>query len=272
MLEHKSSETWAVVTGASSGIGLSYSKILASLDYNLILISRRQPVLEDLAVELRQQYGIEVVVFAKDLSVLNDLVEVEKFIASHNGIDLLVNNAGIGDICQFVEADRNALTQMINVNVVALTRLTHSVLPAMLKRKEGAVINVSSGFAFNSMDIGVSVYAGSKSYVAHFTEVLSEELKGSGIKFQALIPGLTRTNLGGAEESGLFQKFPPSIVMEPDVLVKASLAGLALNEVICIPRLEDVAIWEEVSLKLNALGRQVATGDAIVASRYRISR
>jgi short-subunit dehydrogenase len=181
---------------------------------------------------------------------------------------MLVNNAGLGDLASFVEMNRDAAEEMIAVNVLAVTRLTHAALPGMIARGGGTIINVSSGLAFNCMK-GAVVYGATKAYVAHFTEILHEEVQDRGIRLQALIPGLTRTNLGGAEESGFFDRIPPEFVMSPQDVVNASLAGLELGELVCIPRLEDPGDWVRASAAIRAVTKSPASNKP--AARYGVS-
>ena len=257
----------ALVTGCSSGIGLTYAEKLAEQGYDLILVARSENKLDVLAHRLRESTGRNVEVFATDLSDQQQLNNLADKIKATDNLTLLVNNAGLGDIKVFAQAQWQDLNKMLMVNVVALTQLTHAALPNMIAQGGGTIINISSGFAFGVMDMGVSVYGASKSYVAHFTEILHEEVKDKNITLQALIPGLTRTNLGGAEESGFFDKFPPELVMSTDDLVDASFAGLKLGELICIPRLDNYNDWLEASEKMRAVGQSPNHNQA--AGRYK---
>lgn len=254
----------SLVTGASSGIGEAFAAALAKRGHDLVLVARRKPLLAALADRLATEYGVSVEVFEADLADPAHVIRVEQRLA-RGDIGLLVNNAGIGGLDPFLEADPAVYDQMIAVNVIALTRLSRAAALAMTTAGEGAIINVASGISFNVLP-AASVYAGTKAYVAQFTQALDAELSGSGIRIQALIPGLTRTNLGGAEDLGMFEKFPPEMVQSPDVVAEASLAGLKLGEVVCIPRLEDYSRWETARDAIRAIGADPA-GNA-VASRY----
>lgn len=254
----------SLVTGASSGIGEAFAAALARRGHDLVLVARRKELLAALADRLASDFGVGVEVLAADLADSADLARVEQRLA-RGEIGLLVNNAGIGGLDGFLEADPATFDQMIAVNVTALTRLSRAAAAAMVARGEGAIVNVASGISFNVMP-GASVYAGTKGYVAQFTQALDAELAGSGIRFQALIPGLTRTNLGGAEDLGMFDRFPPEMVQAPEAVAEASLAGLELGEVVCIPRLEDYSCWEAARDAIRAIGAD-PEGNA-VASRY----
>lgn len=254
----------SLVTGASSGIGEAFAVALARRGRDLVLVARRKPLLSDLAARLATEHGVAIEVMEADLADPAQVARVEQRLA-RGDIGLLVNNAGIGGLDPFLEADPTIYDQMIAVNVTALTRLSRAAAVAMKPAGKGAIINVASGISFNVLP-AAAVYAGTKAYVAQFTQALDAELAGSGIRFQALIPGLTRTNLGGAEDKGMFDQFPAEMVQSPEVVAEASLAGLELGEVVCIPRLEDYSRWEAARDAIRAIGADPA-GNA-VASRY----
>ncbi len=176
-----------------------------------------------------------------------------------------MNNAGVGGIAPFIEMDETSIEQMIALNVVALTQLTRAALPRLMERR-GAVINVASGAAFATLS-GAAVYGATKAYVVQFTRTLQEEVGGEGVRLQALVPGLTRTNLGGVEGSDFFDRFPPEWVMSPQDVVEASLAGLKLGELVCIPAMEDLDRWARTAEALQGLGLGVSSNR--IAGRYR---
>ena len=255
----------ALVTGASSGIGAAYAALLARRGYDLVLVARREARLRALAARIEAETGAATEVLPADLADGASLRDVEERIATANDINLLVNNAGVGDISHFVDATSDAHERMIQINVVALTRLCHAAIPGMIGRGGGVIVNIASGFSFDFI-AGAAVYAGSKAYVAQFTQVLDAELADKGMRFQALIPGLTRTELGGAGDTAFFDQFPPEMVMSPEDLVAASLAGLDLGELVCVPRLPDPADWARASAAIRAVGRTPPTNKP--AARY----
>jgi short-subunit dehydrogenase len=124
---------------------------------------------------------------------------------------------------------------------------------------------VASGAAFAAMP-GAAVYGATKAYVVQLTRTLRQEAEVSDVRMQALIPGLTRTNLGGAEESGFFDNFPPELIMSPDDVAQASLAGLELGELVCIPAQEQADAWDRLDGELQDLG--MAVSSSRIASRY----
>jgi len=260
----------ALVTGASSGIGTAFAKRLARDGYDLVLVARRKERLDELAKQLGAQHHVGVEVHAADLTDSADLHAVEKRITDWQP-DMLVNNAGFGGYMPFINLPPERAEELIRLQVLAVTRLTRAALPAMLARRKGDIINVSSRLAFSGPVAFErlpkrAVYAGTKAFINTFTQILAEELKGTGVRVQALCPGVVRTEFHqnvGVDTSRL----PPEIIMEADDVVQASLMGLELGEVICLPSLEDKSVLEQS----NEAQRQVfESGNAgKLASRYR---
>src|SRR6266480_482859 len=205
----------ALITGASSGIGLELARLFAKDKYQLILVARNREKLQQLADELKQQNGVQSRIVEADLS--NIAVTKNIFSSLKNEgiqIDFLVNNAGFGDFGFFVESDWNKTEQMINVNITALTYLTHLFLPPMVKRGYGRIMNLASTAAFQPGPT-MSVYYATKAYVLHFSEAIGNELEGTGVKVTALCPGPTESGFQAAarlEESRMVKgrKLPSS--------------------------------------------------------------
>lgn len=254
----------ALVTGASSGLGQAFAERLAADDYDLILVARRRDRLETLAGRLRA-HGGTVEVLAADLTDRSALLGIEAMLSADPPA-LLVNNAGFGGYGPFVEIDLALLDQQIALHITALTRLTRAALPGMVARGSGAVINVSSSFSFSgSIRMPTrkrASYAATKAFINTFTELLSHELEGTGVMVQALCPGVVRTEfhdtLGGRPEG-----VP---VLDPAAVVHASLVGLRLGEVICVPQLPDLSAVEGIAAAQQTLWSQ-ARSDKI-AQRY----
>jgi short-subunit dehydrogenase len=255
----------ALVTGASSGIGQAFAERLANEGFDVVVVGRRRDRLAELADRLRTT-GAAIDILPADLADPADLRTVEARLREDEALRLLVNNAGFGNYGPFVDADPDVAERQIDVHVTALVRLTRAALPGMVARHAGAVINVSSMLAFAGTPVGFrpkcATYAASKAYINMFTRILAQELVGTGVKVQALCPGVVRTEfhdaLGGR---------PASVpVMEPAELVRASLAGLDLDEVICAPGLADastIARLDEAEAAVFGPGRA-----ATVAARY----
>lgn len=182
-----------LITGASSGIGLEFSKLFARDGYNLVLVARSTQKLESIASELRQAHGVEVTVLTADLSQPGAAEKVFEAVQERGiAIDILVNNAGFGIHRLLAETELDELAQMLQVNMVTLTELTRLFLPEMLERKSGRILNVGSTGSFGPSPF-MAAYVASKGYVLSFSEGLAEELRGSGVTVTALCPGVTPT-------------------------------------------------------------------------------
>jgi hypothetical protein len=192
----------ALITGASSGIGLELSKLFARDRHHLVLVARSTHKLESLAVELRGAHGIDVMVLPADLSIPGAAGEVFRAVHVQNiQVDVLVNNAGFGIHEPLIKADLNETAQMLQVNITALTELTRLFLPGMLARRQGRILNVGSTGSFAPGPF-MAAYLASKAYVLSFTEGLAEELRGTGVTATALCPGVTPTGFQGRAQVG----------------------------------------------------------------------
>jgi short-subunit dehydrogenase len=230
----------ALVTGASSGIGEAFARRLAREGWALRLVARRRNRLEALAAELRARHRTPADVLAVDLTDAAGLRVVERALGRDPRLELLVNDAGMGDFGRFVARDRDREEAEIRLNVLAVVRLTHAALPGMIARGRGAVINVSSLAAFQPTAYMAS-YGATKAFLNSFTGALHEELRGTGVAVQALCPGFTHTEIfahAGADPSAL----PSFLWMEPEEVVATSLAALARGDVICVPGLGNRAL------------------------------
>ncbi len=184
----------ALVTGASSGIGYELAKVIAKDGHDLVLVARTKKKLDELAKNLRKEFGIKVKVLLKDLSQPNAAQEIFETLQSESySIDILINNAGLGAHGKFIETASAQDTQMLQVNIVALTELTKCFLPAMIDQKWGRVMNVASVASFMPSP-HLAVYAATKAYVLSFSEGINEELRGTGVSITAVCPGVTQTN------------------------------------------------------------------------------
>ncbi len=208
----------ALITGASSGIGLELAKIHASKGGDLILIARSKEKLQTLKTELESTYSCSVYILVKDLSILNSAQEVFNEVQSrHLKVDYLINNAGFGDFGQFKDTSWEKEQQMINLNITALTQLTKLFLPQMISRSSGKIMNLASTAAFLPGPY-MAVYFATKAYVLSFSEAIKNELIGTGVSVTALCPGPTKSgfqDVGTIENSGLFRgkKLPTSKVV-----------------------------------------------------------
>lgn len=216
----------ALITGASSGIGLELARIHARNGHNLVLVARSHDKLESLKQEIEKEHKVSVIVIPMDLSLST---APEQLFAKLEGIevDFLINNAGFGDMGFFYQTNRLRNRSMIDLNVQALTELTHLFLPAMIKRKSGRIMNVSSTAAFPPGPL-MAVYYATKHYVQAFSEAVANELKGTGVTVTALCPGPTASNFANAANiggDGLFDSSIPSSASVAQFGFNAMLKG-----------------------------------------------
>ncbi len=187
----------AIITGASSGIGLEMARIFSAKKYNLVLVARNVDKLNELSSQLR---GTKVHVIIKDLSKEDAAQEIfDELVARGIHVDVLINNAGLGDFAFFSESNWQKQKDMISLNIMTLTHLTHLFLPAMIKNKKGKILNVASTAAFQPGPT-MSVYYASKAFVLHFSEAIANELEGTGVTVTALCPGPTDSNFQNAAD------------------------------------------------------------------------
>jgi short-subunit dehydrogenase len=183
----------ALVTGASSGIGLELARIFAREGYNLVLVARNADRLRQLASELEKAHGARSLILATDLTEPGAAAYVlDQTTRAGLQLDVLVNNAGFGQYGLFAENDLEECLRQIQLNVTTLTHLTRLYLPGMIERKSGRILNVASTAAFQPGPL-MAVYFASKAYVLHFSEALANELNGSGVSVTCLCPGATVT-------------------------------------------------------------------------------
>jgi len=247
----QNSKGTALITGASSGIGAVYADRLARRGHDLILVARNKARLDSLAERLVRDTGRRVEVLVADLTLPADLRRVEARLRSDSAITLLLNNAGLGATAPLLDADPDQIEAMLQLNVVALARLTHAVAPGLVARGGGTVINIASIVALSPEMLNGS-YSGSKAFVLNLSQSLHHELGGKGVKVQAVLPGAIRTefwDIAGLPVSNL----PQEIVMTADDLVDAALAGLDAGELVTIPSLPDVADWQRLDAARVAL-------------------
>jgi len=226
----------ALITGASAGIGASFARRLASEGYDLVVVARRAEALDRLAAEIRQTSGAAVETMTADLTRDEDVAAVAHKLASSESLSLLVNNAGFGSRGFFFEADPEQQDAMHRLHVLATERLTRAVLPGMVARRRGGVINVASVAGFIQSPGNIS-YCATKAWMISFTEGLYLELKtiGSPVAVQALCPGYTYTefhDVMGVDRSKILS---PGWWMTADAVVAESLRGLREGRPIVIP-------------------------------------
>ncbi|MCU1727251.1 SDR family oxidoreductase [Pseudomonas sp. 7P_10.2_Bac1] len=242
---------YALITGASSGIGAVYADRLARDGYDLILVARNQQRLERLAAQLTSQTGRDVQVVVADLSQSADLKRVASLLQEDPRITLLVNNAGVGASTSLLESSADAMDAMILLNVLALTRLAKAAAGNFVEQGRGTIINIASVVAVAPKLLN-SVYGGTKAFVLALSESLQHELSDKGVKVQVVLPGATATEFWDVAGSSV-DALPEAIVMSAENMVDAALAGLAQGEHVTVPALPDSADWAAFDAARQAL-------------------
>jgi uncharacterized protein len=246
----------ALVTGASSGIGLEFARELAANGHALVIVARERERLATVASELRSQYSVAVIDYATDLSQPGAAEALWADLSkAGTSVDILVNNAGIGLYGEFQDQSVAALRSMQMINVVALTTLTRLVLPAMLARKRGRILNVASVVGYQPGGPRMAVYYATKSYVLSFSKGLALELDGTGVTVTALTPGVTKSSFeerSGAGETLLYRLLPQSTAK---AVASAGYRGMMRGRRVVIPGLltKILAITGELPPRLIAL-------------------
>jgi short-subunit dehydrogenase len=230
----------ALITGASAGIGREFTRQLADRARSLVLVARRQERLEELRDELtKANPNLGVHIRATDLSddravtELCDWLEAEKI-----SIDLLINSAGLGDVGPFATSELQRVKEMMAVNVTALTLLTRSLLPGMIARKRGAILNVSSTAGFLPI-AGFAVYAATKAYVTSFSEAIRAELRGTGVTVSSLCPGPVYTEFTevAARAGAKRDRTPKFVHVSVEEVARTALAAIEHDRPLVIPGL-----------------------------------
>lgn len=253
----------ALVTGASSGIGLEIARLLAARDYDLWLTARNADALSRLADELAAAHRVATTIIPADLAAPEGVDRLLEAVRQRGAaVDLLVNNAGFGWSGQFAAMPESEIAAMVQVNVVALTRLARAVLPGMLERRSGRILNVASTAGFFAGP-NLAVYYATKAYVISLSEAMAEEVSGSGVTVTALCPGPTRTAFAERaqmEQAGLFKL---ATVMTAADVARAGVEGALRGERLVIPgvfnwmlvessRLSPRWITTKITARLNA--------------------
>lgn len=229
-------EKVTLITGASKGIGREFAKIFAKNGYSLLLIARTTSELESLQAELKKNYDCESKILSVDLSdpsAVNTIMNTFK--NEMPKLEILINNAGFGDAKKFTDMTESDVNGMLAVNIQILTQLTYRILPFMLSKKSGKILNVSSTAAFSPGPY-MAMYYASKSYVLSFSQALYEEYKNDGITVSTLCPGATHTHFAsraGTDKSMLMSGLLP--IMTPEKVAAIAYDGLMKNKRVIIP-------------------------------------
>ncbi len=258
----------AVVTGASSGIGKVYAERLAKKGFDLFLVARRGDRLATLAKELTEQYGVQVKTQAADLGDRGALENVATAISEDDEITLLVNNAGTSFVGTLDGATVDQLNTLVNINIVALTRLAMAALPGFKSRNHGAIVNIGSVVGFDGYPYA-PIYGATKAYVQNLTRALQAELADTNIVVQLVAPASTVSEIWDVSGFPL-SNLDPNIVMSTEDCVDAALIGLERKEKVTAPSVQDdtaVTKYFDAGVALFAASQQTGKPAARYSTR-----
>jgi short-subunit dehydrogenase len=247
----------ALITGASAGIGRTFASALARRGYDLILVARSTPRIEALGRELSAQYGIRCEAWTADLATDAGREDVAARTASLPRLDLLVNNAGFATTGKLHKIPIEPQMNMLRLHMLAPMRLCAAALPRMIEHGAGGIINVSSiaGFLFGPGNVN---YSASKAYVTSFSLGLDTEVRGAGVRVQALCPGFTHTEIH-AEMPHVKQQIPGWMWGRAEHVVETSLRQLERGgSVICVPGLLNKVMWRVLTMIPRGLRGRLA--------------
>jgi len=231
----ESSNKIALITGASAGLGAEFAIHLAENGYDLILVARREERLKFLGERLQSKYGVNITSLQADLSLPEDIERVINCIYNTSNIEFLVNNAGFGTVGKFSSVEPQKELSMLQVHMVAPVMLCRAVIPGMMTRNKGVIINVSS--LAGLLPIRSVLYGSTKAFMVRFSESLQDELHRTKIRVQALCPGFFLSEFHDTSEYTEFSRasIPRFLWMTSNQVVNKSLESLSHNKVICVP-------------------------------------
>jgi short-subunit dehydrogenase len=255
----------ALVTGASAGIGAEFAAVLARRGHPVVLVARDRARLADRAGTLERDFGVATEVIAADLGTRDGVAAVEARLADRGRpVGLLVNNAGFGTYGRFADLDVAREQAEIELNVVALARLSHAALVAMAERKAGAIVNVSSIAGYQPMPHSTT-YAATKAFVTSFTHALHEEARRDGVHVMLLCPGFTHSEFHA--RSGIARPQLPRLMWQTTgQVVAAAMRDLDRGRAVCIPGPVNRALAFVGTTSPRSLSRRVTGG---LGSRFR---
>ncbi|MCP3983602.1 MAG: SDR family oxidoreductase [bacterium] len=249
----------ALITGASAGIGLELAHVFARNGFDLIVVARRQAELEALAERCQKEYAAHVHVLPMDLLAPNAPANlVEQLDDEGLPVDVLVNNAGLMELGDFAEIDIESHERLMQLNVVVLTSLTRLLLPGMLRRDSGRILNVASTSSFQPVP-SMALYAASKAFVLSLSESLSEELKESGVTVTALCPGITKTAMyeRSLDNHGMVPMIPGFFLSEVGDVAREGYEACMEGRAVVVPGLPNRLLASAVQLYPRWLVRSV---------------
>ena len=256
----------ALITGASAGIGAIYADRLARRGWNLILAARSGERLSEVAARI-QRDSVSVETIVADLGSHSGQRQLAERLLADPSITMLVNNAGFGSTAPLLDSDPDVMAQMIELNVGAVARLANAAAKAFASRGEGTIINMAS-IAAVAPRILNGVYGGTKAFVLALSQSLHRELAPKGVRVQVVLPGATATDFWAVSGTSV-DALPQEIVMSPEAVVDAALAGLDLGELVTLPSLPEVSDWQAFDEAREALLPNLSR--VTPAARYRLA-
>jgi len=254
----KAAET-ALITGASGGIGLELAQVFATHGFDVVLVARRKAELEALAERVQKEHGVRATVLPADLLVPDASATLVQALEDRNlEVDILVNNAGLMDMGGFADLEVGKHERLLQLNVVVLTSLTRRLLPAMIERGSGRILNVASTSSFQPVP-SMALYAASKAFVLSLSESLSEELKGTGVTVTALCPGITKTDMyeRAHGEHDIVQNIPGPFLSNVEDVAKEGYEACVAGQAVVVPGLPNRLVASAVQLYPRWLVRTV---------------
>ncbi|WCM89867.1 SDR family NAD(P)-dependent oxidoreductase [Acidovorax sp. NCPPB 3576] len=265
-MTHPPSRKVALITGASAGIGAVYADRLAARGYDLILVARRADRLQALCDRLAKAHGIQAEPIVADLGQADDLARVEAILSTNDNLHVLVNNAGIARLGKVSQRSADDALSQIALNITALTRLTQAVVPRFIARNAGLIVNIGSVLGIHSLPIS-AVYSGTKAFVLHYSTGLQQELAGTQVKVQVVLPASTATELW--DLSGVpLAALNKDGLMTAEHMVDAALAGLDQGETVTFPSVADAGLWDRYEAARSQLFAATQVGTP--APRYQV--
>jgi short-subunit dehydrogenase len=225
-----------MITGASSGLGAEFARQMAPRAKNLILVARDKSKLEDMASELRKLNSkLQVITEACDLSQTDDIERLINSVLAKTQVDVLVNNVGLGDFAFFDKSKWDNDLKMLQVNVIGLTLLTHKLVPLMVERKKGGIINIGSAAGFVSIPMA-AIYNATRHYINGFSDSLAIDLAGTGVTVTQVCPGPVSTEVLGPLKPVLSSAWRPNIIkITPQQCAKEAIAGFNNKKAQVVP-------------------------------------
>jgi short-subunit dehydrogenase len=249
----------ALITGASGGIGLELARVFAEHGFDLIVVARRESELEAQARHCREKHGVRVQVLPMDLLVPDAPAKLVQQLRD-DGLDVhvLVNNAGLIDLGGFADIDVDRHERLLQLNVVVVTSLTRRLLPAMIERGRGRILNVASTSSFQPVP-SMALYAASKAFVLSLSESLSEELKGTGVTVTALCPGITKTDMyeRAQDQNVMVRHLPELFLSDVEDVAREGYQACVAGRAVVVPGLPNRLLAGAVQLYPRWLVRTV---------------